>query len=398
MTFARFRQLLRLPLRRRYSLRPQGGQWVEKGLAGRLECVLARPLYRFARFDLAAVAAADRAGALQLQLAQWSPFADSDYCLVWQRDAALVWAWDADEVRAAQLAQGMNPDRVHVLPETLLHPVRADGVWLVACQDGCEGQIWQAGHLIHSRWWPARPDAMAWINFQRDASQAPGRQNATPPQPLAALWQPRPWARPTGLVRAGTQTRPQLIILMGLCVLAALSLWYGMAYYRAGQDLQANQARVEALQLQVAPILEARAQALDAKAGIEAIRSLAPYPDPLTLMAAATLAFPTGAYLKEWEQRAGQVKFLFIATVQPSAAAFIKDLLATGWFRNAQANPGAIPNSLAVSVDAMPLAEVDLARARKWESGEAITPGASPQSSTSKSPPPTSRPIPPARH
>jgi len=181
-------------------------------------------------------------------------------------------------------------------------------------------------------------------------------------------------------------------------ILAALSLWHGIAYYRAGLDLQAHQAQIESLQLQVAPILAARTQALDAKADIESIRSLVPYPDTLTLMAAVIQSFPTDAYLKEWEQRSNQVKFLFIGTAQPSAASFIKDLLATGWFRNVQANQGIIPNSLAVTVDTMPLAEVDIAKAKTWESSAPTPSGASSQSSPTKPSPPTSKPTPPARY
>lgn len=371
MTFVPFPRFPRLPRRRRYSLGSQGGRWIEKGLFGRPEFVLSRPLYRFARFDLAAMAASDRASALQLQLEQWSPFLDTGYCLVWYEDVTLVWAWDADTVRSASVAQGLNPDQVQVLPESLLHPVRSDGVWLVACHDGYEGQIWQTGHLSHSRWWPEPPDEQAWLNFQRDAGLAPERQNATSLRPVEAPWQATAWARPSGLTRPGRQMQTQRLILSGIFVLTALSLWHGFAYLRAGQDLQTYRDKIAALKERAAPLLEARSQAMDAKASIVAIRALTPYVDPLTLMAATTQALPAGAYLKTWEERAGQVKFLFVGTAQPSAALFIKDLLATGWFRNVMANTGNLPNSLAVTADIIPVAEVDPAIVKKWQTGQA---------------------------
>ena len=51
------------------------------------------------------------------------------------------------------------------IPESFLKEPGRDGPRIVSCNDGYEGQVWQDGALISTRWWPDTPDANAWRTF-----------------------------------------------------------------------------------------------------------------------------------------------------------------------------------------------------------------------------------------
>jgi len=59
------------------------------------------------------------------------------------------------------------------MPETIARePMEADGARLVNCLDGTEGQVWENGVLIASRWWPQMPAARDWQIFLQAVTSA----------------------------------------------------------------------------------------------------------------------------------------------------------------------------------------------------------------------------------
>lgn len=65
------------------------------------------------------------------------------------------------------------------LPESLAVTPMQDGVRLVKCLEGVEGQVWKSEALIASRWWPAAPNIRAWSlflqasNIESDQAEVP---------------------------------------------------------------------------------------------------------------------------------------------------------------------------------------------------------------------------------
>lgn len=87
-----------------------------------------------------------------------------------------VWTWDNDDL------VGVLPSsaRRQAVPETLYHrPV--EGFALRSCIEGVEGQFWQSGALIASRWWPQSPSASEWSVFRRAVGVATAEDDFVPP-------------------------------------------------------------------------------------------------------------------------------------------------------------------------------------------------------------------------
>lgn len=321
---------------------------------GRVEWVLSRPLYRFGRFDLATVPEAQRARALALQIRQWSAFARTGQYVAWAGAAALVWAWDEARVEAAMAAEGVDPRKARVRPETVLRPPRAEGVCLRQCIDGVEGLAWQGGSLVASRWWSEPPPAHEWLAFQRDAGIAPGEQAPLPPGVETVALAAQPWTGPgTGAGILGGRARTEaLIVGVGAVALALSTLWYGVA--AAKLRLAANERREAARSLEerVRPKQLARVQALEALDRAAALRGLAPYPDQLSLMAAvAQVIAGKNATFREWDFRNGRLRLVLATLAGVPSSEYLKLFQAPDLFRNVQAAPGPEPGTLVVTLE-----------------------------------------------
>ncbi len=326
--------------------------------------MLSRPLYRYARFELKSVPKPQRAQALELQIRQWTPFSKTGWYLSWDKENALVWAWDADRVEAAILDGKLKPNSTTVVPETLLHQGQEQGVYLVTCMDGVEGQVWSEHSLISSRWWPGPPDAGEWINFQRDAGTLPEHQSNEVPNPLPPHWLERPWARSAALARSamvGAGIEPSVLPVIALCLFAG-SIWYGAQLIKLQAAIGDQGAALETLNRQAGPIVEARGQALEALSRIKTLQATDQYPDQLSLLAKVAESLPKdGTYLKEWEFLNGKLKLLIASPNKLVSSDIIKLFQSFGIFKNVQASPSNDPASLALSMEALPQAEIKFA-------------------------------------
>ena len=161
-------------------------------------------MYRCERF--ANVPRNRRRAALELNLPLWSPFARTGHHCVWSDDTAMVWFWDASQVRsrpqegeAEDLADFFNgtdaDDRIRVRPETVFHPQKANGFHLQACQHGFEMQYWRDGALGGSFWLPERPDRQRIDWFLASSGASAEADEATADAVPAAL-AAEPWATP----------------------------------------------------------------------------------------------------------------------------------------------------------------------------------------------------------
>ena len=354
LTYLKNLRFPKIPVRRYFH-----SERVETPLPGwgRIEWVLARHFYRFKRFDLTNVPRASRNAALDLHLQQWMPYGQGGHFIHWSNGFANVFCWDAERVEQAIAEQNLNPARVRVIPETLLRADAAEGARLVSNLHGCEGQIWAANQLLHSRWWKEAPTPEGWLLFQRDAGLPPEAQTlSVTPQSLPFM--DAPWAAQTGMLGllGGDWRNEKLLYLALALALPAPTAWYAaqISHYRsANARLQAEYA---ALQQQTSPLADARGQALQATARIQQLRAVYPYPHQLELMAwIAEHIIREGDRLAEWDFQDGKLKFTLAMSGEPQSSELVNALQLSGLFDNVRASPGKTPKSIVLEMDVLEL-------------------------------------------
>jgi Tfp pilus assembly protein PilN len=319
---------------------------------GTLQWVLTRPMYRFHTFDLTQVPAKNRSQALSLELAQWTPFANSDYYVGWLGQQALVWGWDTDKIKLALTAQGLKPQRVRILPETVLQTPFQDGLCLSRCHEGYEGQLWRKSHLEHSRWWPQSPTPQEWLMFQRDAGIPPNEQQNQLPAPRVSPLTATPWVNQQGSADNKAIQLERIIFALGAVLLLAPTFWYAFSLYKVQQSTAQLQDQQAQLKREVEPITKARSQALDYLARINMLRTVAPYPEQLSLMATITQVLPQDkSYLKDWDFQSGQLKITVTSPSDISTTNLIGLLQQAGSFRDVKALPGRDPKNVTFQMD-----------------------------------------------
>jgi len=331
--------LFRLPVRR--FLQSTDKIEAPQNSVGTLQWVLSRPLYRFQLFDLTQVPPKNRAQALSLELAQWTPFTNSAYYVGWQGACAMVWGWDADKVNQAIVSQGVKPQRVRILPESVLQTLGSEGLCLSRCQEGVEGQLWREGRLERNRWWPQLPTTEEWLMFQRDAGITPNQQQAQPPSPRDGILHLQPWVNESGSADELGSQLERLIMALGVLLLLVPTFWIGFGLIKLQHSIEQLQAQQAKLQGEAEPIMQARSLALDHLARINELRATDPYPPQLELMAKIAQVLPQDkSFLKDWDFQAGQLKITLSSNNDISTTALIGALQQAGPFGEVKALPG----------------------------------------------------------
>src|SRR3984893_10248101 len=126
-----------------YRARTEGPATVR----GRPYCVVSRALCVFRVFRLPDTSRTDLKGFAAIKAREWAPYAEVGFHTHLTRDAARIWVWDAGRVRDAMLSTGVKPGRVAALPEVAFLARASDGLHLVTCLEGVEGQSWSQGEL-----------------------------------------------------------------------------------------------------------------------------------------------------------------------------------------------------------------------------------------------------------
>lgn len=330
---------------------------VRKG-AARTEWVLSRALCRFNTFDVQGVSRPQRRAALELEVRRWAPFAKPRWYAVGQEGLAQVWVWDGDSVDVSMAAAGVREGRARVLPESVLHPRRDEGVVLVACLDGYEGQAWRAQELVASRWWRDIPREDEWFRFQRDAGVDPGSIRGLPSEAAPVALADRPWAAPWGAslgVAGGTRER-WLVAAVAFTLLGS-TLWLGSQYVKAAMALSEQRTRLAELERIASPVATARMQALAALDRATALQTeLDRFPDQAKLMQSVAALLPKqGVSIREWQYADGTLRLQINAPSAALTSDFVKRFLAAGLFQDVVAQPASASGVLAFSMGVLPL-------------------------------------------
>jgi hypothetical protein len=341
---------------RRYWHRADGVTPPSSG-PGPRQWVLSRALCLYARFAVPKdLAAAKREAALRLKILEWSPYASPGLLIDWAENDAGVWIWDSQKIEEAIRAEGLDPKRVTVLPETALAEPQAEGARILAGLEGLEGQAWRQGRLIASRWWPALPGAEEWRRFQRAAALAPGRQSAEPPEPEPAVWRPESWVR---------SRRPLLSLVSGagrarLAIAAAIMLILPLVYEGAALTrLKVRSARAEAslaeLRQRAEPVLRARTAAETALDCVRALLQLDPYPDQLALLAKVGGQLPpNGTALGDWSFQNGELRFTLTHQNPLDSSFYVRLFEGLNLFERVRAEPQGDGRTLVIQAKVRP--------------------------------------------
>src|ERR1051325_4661812 len=147
---------------------------------GRRYWILSRGLCAFRGVPAPSAARNDLRNFAGIKGREWAPFADPGFHTHLTRDTAAIWTWDAARAGDAMAEADIRPGRVTVLPETVLQARGEEGLRLVSCLDGFEGQCWSDGELVASRWWSDMPSPQRWIEFLRASRLSPDEFGEVP--------------------------------------------------------------------------------------------------------------------------------------------------------------------------------------------------------------------------
>ena len=301
--------------------------------------LLSRALMRYRRIDLSGLPTADRAGALRAQLLAWQPFADSEMLIDLQADQAQVFAVARDVLQSANVASE------RLWPETLCHAPLPDGLHLVQCLEGVEGQVWSGGRLRSSRWWAVAPDAAEWASFARLSRVAAALAQVVPALESPAWVRPARAIQPMGSVGQGERGRENLIVGGAALVLVV----FGGMTLRAAWDAHAVRdtavAALEARREEAKPLLDAREKALSLADRSSALIEQLQAPRPLEVMDELARRLPKGSLVRELDLNQLAVRVVLDLPADVSRATLVEELLAGGWFTQVSEVKDGMPRS-----------------------------------------------------
>ncbi len=286
--------------------------------------ILARSLLRVRHVALDDIPPQDRLGALESQLRAWQPF---PACRIWVQMSgthALAYACDS-----TQLPEDM-PAAVQCLPEGALRPAGEEGLRLVQCLQGVEGQRWKSGQLAHSRWWAAVPTPDEWMAFVRASGQSQAESPVPPVESPPFQW-------PTVRLQALDQlrdSRTEVLHLAGLLLVFSL---IGFAAYVGHEAQQSYDARERARQVlgtleqEAAPARRAQDKAMRSRADLEAMTQTLQAVQPLELIDHLARVLQRGVVIKELELQGQELRLVLEPPAELSRSALIESLESAGW-------------------------------------------------------------------
>jgi hypothetical protein len=208
-----------------------------------------------------------------------------------------VWTWDA-----AALTGALGPSALRqAVPETLCHSP-GEGMVIRDCIEGVEGQYWQSGMLLASRWWPEVPTPSEWAVFKRAVGVLNAENDPALPEVMQGLdHRRRPQrnlvpitdqikqipAREMGFVFAGLLSVPMVYLLANVASLS-FEAW----------SLETEKARLEEATSGRAQLIR---EVADIRGQLSSFKGLFRTNDPLSSLEAA---------VREVAQRGGEVQRL----------------------------------------------------------------------------------------
>ena len=296
--------------------------------------MLARSLCRFRHFTKPTAAQGQYRAILRNQLLAWAPFDDSDFCVVLRGGSAMVWAWDAARVRLQLAAVGVTAPAA-LVPEALCsEPAARDGTVLVGALEGVEGQCWQRGDLVTSRWWPQVPEAEEWRRWCGSLPADCGAAEAELQPPISPKWRRRPWAEGVGHDALLSTSSPLERVAVGAALvgLAGISAALGHQALQVHGQRHALAAERDRLTASVAPALAARDRANSLAASATLLASQLSAVQPLEVLNHLAERLPTrGVLLRDFELTGSRLRIALDLTPDIARASIVKDLQADGW-------------------------------------------------------------------
>lgn len=255
---------------------------------------------------------------------EWAPFSEVGFHAHLTDDAAHIWSWDGARIRDAMAANGVRPGRVAVLPETAVEARGADGLRLVDCLEGLEGQFWSEGELKASRWWPEMPTRQQWLEFQRAGGVAVDPLSEIPPAETLS-WRSRQWTNSGEGWAFGVERRGREVAIAAAAVLLAAYAYVGGSLVHNQASLAAVEDRLRSAEQRSAPVVLDRKQALANQEFLAGFAKLNPYPSQLALFARVAAQLPkNGARLTAWSYQDGELQFTVTSPAPPEILFYVK--------------------------------------------------------------------------
>jgi hypothetical protein len=321
---------------------------------GRREWIVSRGLCHYRLFSLTDIPLARREKALQLQIQQWSPFREYASYSVWEKSGQVqVWIWDK-QLQQEQVAES-GQKKITVLPETVLHSFpTTNTLQLIQCIEGVEGQIWQEGILVGSRWWANSPHQKEWAQFQRTHG-LPANPNL-PPLLESSLLE-RPWGRTKrSFNKFVFLYQESTWVTLGAAIFTMLFSWQVASFFKWQQALTQTQTQIDQLNESVGPVLTARTQALADKQRFKQLLLLNPYPSQLELITTiAQEISPKKVFMVNWSYQMGQLTFIIKSAYKLDPTYYIKTLQAKPFFKEVKAEARGGPKRLFISTKVEPM-------------------------------------------
>ena len=308
-----------------------------------LEIVVARSALRFKPLNLGAVPPGEQMNAARSQALAWSPFEDSEVRFAvapLQQGSgvrALLLAWDRRQATARAVDAGLDPARLAFVPEPLRGAAMpTDGLRLLRCEEGFEGQRWQGRFLCASRWWPELPSQREWQLFEHaagiadDAVSTAGMPAVSTAEPARRSWArlhrtdepPSPLARVERLAVTG--------LALALLAASVANLRQELDWRQVHTDLA---ARRDQLTTELQPLLARRQQALGLSSQANGLAARLSASDPLDVLSRLAAVLPReGVLLKEFVVEGDKARVVLEANAAVSRASLVTALQARGAF------------------------------------------------------------------
>ena len=312
--------------------------------------VVSRRLMRHRCFPLGALPRHVRLSSIGVYMRAWTPFPNPSQILSLHEDGAAVLCWDRDRFDQALTEAGLKGAWFRILPETALLPPISDGVQMVRCLEGVDGQYWRGGALVASRFWDEPPVRGEWLNFLRGAGVPPEQQRLVQP----TCGDLPDWSNPGGLRMVSLETlagRETLWehALAGALLLALLvpGAWLLRRDRWLNEETQSIAIRSAALSAEAAPLLESRRRFQEDEQTTKAILSVTTHPNALTLLAyLERTLLAGGGILRDVEWRESHLKVTVSPTSRASRLGLVKALEKDGWLLAAHEASDSLPDLL----------------------------------------------------
>lgn len=284
-----------------------------------------RSMCRFQHFDLGGVPRRQIGRAIEAQLVAWTPFPASNFAIALRGQKAMVYAWPED----------LGPS----LPESLYFapPPSPAALRLLACANGFEGQYWNEGLVVASRWWPALPSDIDWQNFQRGAHVSGDLRQADRPVAIETtrLGKPALAVRTLEEIRAGSVAHEHMAVALLAFGLIVYGGWEARTRLALNDLLAATTQQQTELRDVTAPIEAARNEALANAAAAQSLAQTLDGPDPVEILAhIATLLQGQGAIVRELEIRRGEMTLALQVPDLNRRLDYLRALESGGWLQN----------------------------------------------------------------